>query len=287
MPSTLRSLTIAAVLAFSPTLAHAGWVIEWSTSASGPKGQTMPAQQATQSIAADQVRMDQPEVVTIVNYDKDSFTMMNPVKQYFWSGSTTEYVREMTRTRDAAMREKINAMTKQQGKDPLAEPVGDPTPRPVDPAKLPPVSITSAGVKETIAGYEAEKYEVKVDGQLFEELWIAPLDLSADINYDRYLASQLKNSAAMLGKSAEAYNAVYRNPEYRRLTEKATVLKNVTHHLAGKFERTATSVQQRDLPASTFEVPESYRKVRLSDVLEKPPLTMPADSSPAGSMPKN
>jgi hypothetical protein len=287
MPSTLRSLTIAAILALSPTLAHAGWVIEWSTAATGVKGQTMPAQQATQSIADNRVRMDQPEVVTIVDYDKDRFTMMNPVKQYFWSGTTAEYVREMTRARDAAMRDKINALTKQQGKDPVAAPAGDPTPRAVDPAKLPPVSVTSAGVKEQIAGYEAEKYEVKVDGQLFEELWIAPLDLSADIDYERYLATQLKNSAAMLGKSADAYNAVYRNAEYRRVTEKATVLKNVTHHVAGTFQRTATSVQQRDLPASTFEVPESYRKVRLNDVLEKPPVAVPAESSPSGAMPKN
>lgn len=285
MLSTLRSFAIAAALALSPTLAHAGWVIEWSTSASGPKGQTMPVQKATQSIANNQVRMDQPEVITIVDYDKDRFTMMNPLREYFWSGSSGDYVREMTRARDGAMRERIGSFTGQKKK--ADEPPAEPTPRTIDPAKLPPVSITSTGVKEQIAGYEAEKYEVKVDGQLFEEMWIAPIDLSADLNYDRYLAQQLKNSAAMQGKSSDAYNALYRDPEYRRLTEKATVLKNVTHHIAGTFERTATSVQQREVPPSTFTVPDSYRKVRLGDLMEKPPAAAPAQSSPSGAMPKN
>jgi hypothetical protein len=231
--------------------------------------------------------MDQPEVVTIIDYDKDRFVMMNPVKQFFWSGTTGDYVREMSRAREAAMRERIGSLTGKPAKQDQAA-VADPTPREVDPAKLPPVSITSSGVKEKIAGYDTEKYDVKVDGQLFEEIWIAPLDLSADINYDRFIAQQLKNSAAMQGKSADDYNALYRDPEYRRLTEKATVLKTVTHHLAGTFERTATSVEKRDVPAATFTVPESYRKVRLSDLLEPPPAAPPADaSSPPAKRPKN
>jgi hypothetical protein len=287
MPSTLRSLAVLAVLALSPSLAQAGWVMEWSTTATTQKGQKMPAQQATQSISANQIRMDQPEVVTIIDYDKDRFVMMNPTKHFFWSGTSSDYVSEMTRTREAAMRERIGNLTGKPAKPGEAAAATESTPRPVDPAKLPPVSITSTGVKEKIAGYDTEKYEVKVDGQLFEEIWIAPLDLSADVNYDRFMAQQLKNSAAMQGKSADAYSAVYRDPEYRRLTEKATVLKNVTHHLAGTFERTATSVEKRDVPASAFTVPESYRKVRLSDLLEPPPAAPAADSSPPKAMPKN
>lgn len=285
MPSTLRSLAVLAALALSPTLAQAGWVIEWSTAAAGPKGQAMPAQKATQSIAKNHVRMDQPEVITIIDYDKDRFVMMNPVKEYFWSGSSSDYVREVTVARDTAMRERIGNLTgKKKDKD---APASAPTPGTVDTSKLPPVSITATGVTERIAGYDAQKYEVKVDGDLFEELWIAPVDLSSDLNYDRYLAQQIKNSAVMQGKSADSYNAIYRDPEYRRVTEKALVVKSVTHHIAGTFERTATSVQQRDIPPSTFTVPDSYRKVRLNDLMAPPPTPAPGDSSPSGAMPKN
>lgn len=282
MPSTLRSLAFVAALALSPSLAHAGWVIDWTTSASNQKGVAMPPQTATQSISGNQLRMEQPEVITITDYGKDRMVMINPAKQYFWSGTMDDYIRDMTRARDAAMRERIGSMTGKPVKP--GDPVPESTPNTVDVSKLPPVSITSTGVKEKIAGYETEKYDVKVNGELFEELWIAPLDLSADINYDKFLAQQLKNSAAMQGKSADSYNALYRSPEHRRLTEKATVLKDVTHHLAGTFTRTATSVQQQDVPASAFAAPDSYRKVRLSDLLEPPPAA-PADSHAPMVMP--
>jgi hypothetical protein len=286
MPSTLRSLAVLASLALSPSLAHAGWVVQWSTTATNQKGERVTSQQATQSIAQNRVRMDQPEVVTIVDYGKDRFTMLNPSKEYFWSGSMDDYVRDMTRNRQTAMRARIGQMTGQKAKE--GEPVGDPTPRVIDPAKLPPVSITPAGIKEKIAGYDAEKYDVRVDGELFEELWIAPIDMSADLDFDRFMAQQLKNSAAMQGKSADQYNALYRAPEYRRLTEKATILKNVTHHVGGSFTRTATSVEQRDVPDSTYAVPESYRKVRLGDLLEPPPQApAPASAGPPDAIKKN
>lgn len=278
MPSTLRPLVLVASLALVPSLARAGWVLQWTTSATNQKGEAMGAQQATQSISQNRVRMDQPEVVTIVDYGKDRLVMINPAKEYFWSGSSSDYVRDMTTARDAAMRARISQMSgKKSAKG--GEPAAPPTPRTVDPAKLPPVSITATGIKEKIAGYEAEKYEVRVDGELFEELWIAPIDMSGDLDFDRFLAQQTKNSAAMQGKSADQYSAVYRDPEYRRLTEKATVVKNVTHHLAGSFARTVTSVEQRDVPDSAFAVPESYRKVRLSDLLEPPPTPAPAGAT--------
>lgn len=269
MPVTLRSLTVLATLSLSPALAHAGWVVQWDATATNQKGERLTSQQTTQSIAGNRVRMDQPEVVTIVDYGQDRFTMMNPGKQYFWSGSMDDYVRDMTRARQAAMRERIGQATGQKAAEGQAQ--GEPTPRVIDPTKLPPVSITSTGTKEKIAGYEAEKYEVRVDGELFEELWVAPIDMSADLSFDRFLAQQLKNSAAMQGKSADQYNALYHAPEYRRILEKATILKNVTHHVAGSFSRTATSVEQRDVPASAFAVPDSYRKVRLGDMFEPPP----------------
>ena len=107
MLTTLRSYAVLAALVLSPSLAQAGWVLQWQTAASNGKGEPMPSQKATQSIAENQARMDQPEVITIMDYNKDRFVMMNPTKQFFWSGTTDEFVREMTRARDTAMQEKI------------------------------------------------------------------------------------------------------------------------------------------------------------------------------------
>lgn len=268
-----RCLTLLAALAL-PAVAHAGWVIDWTTTATNSKGERMPSQTATQSIAGNRMRMEQPHVITIVDYGRDRFTMMNPEKQYFWSGSTADYVRDMTQARAKAMQERVASLSNLKKPD-ADQAAAVPTPRQVDPAKLPPVSITASGTSEQIAGYDAQKYEVHVDGQLFEEIWIAPLDLSADLDVERFLAQQRQTGAAMQGKSGDSYNALYHNAQYRELLAKSFPLKTITRHIAGSFERRADSVRQTEVPASAFEVPDSYRKVRLSDLLDPPPTPAP------------
>ncbi len=270
----LRCFTLLAALTL-PAVTHAGWVIDWTTTASSSKGDRMPSQTATQSIAGNKVRMEQPHVVTITDYATDRFTMMNPEKEYFWSGSTAEYAREMARARASAMQDRITAMSGMPKKAAEAGAVDPPTPGPVDPARLPPVSITASGAGEQIAGYETQKFEVRVDGELFEEIWVAPIDLSGDLDVDRFLAQQRQSGRNMQGRSGEKYTALYHSPEYRQLLDKQFPLKTVTHHIAGTFERQATAARRADVPAATFEVPDNYRKVRLSDLLDPPPTPAP------------
>lgn len=107
MPMTLRSFAILATLILAPALAQAGWVIEWDTAATNNKGERMPTQQATQSIAANRVAMQQPEVVTIIDYGNDRFTIYSPERRYFWSGTLEEYRREMLINRERALRKRV------------------------------------------------------------------------------------------------------------------------------------------------------------------------------------
>lgn len=224
-------------------------------------------------IANGRVRLAQPQIVTLVDYNSGRFTLMNPAKEYFWTGTVDEYVGEMQSNRKRNMSNQGYRIKPDTG----TESDGDggnkvAAPKPIGGAKLPPISITDTGIKEQIAGFQTAKYEIRADGELFQEVWIAPtLDVSSDLNFTRYLAEQRKLSAAMMGKSAGPYNALYSDPQYQQLLEKALALKVVTHHLAGGFERVATSFQPAEVPASQFEVPESYRRVRLADVMPAPP----------------
>src|SRR5205814_9050450 len=111
----------------------------------------------------------------------------------------------------------------------------------------------------------------RADGELFQEVWVAPaLNVSSDLNPSRYVAVQRTLGTAVAGKVGNEYSALYANDEYRKLLEKGFILKMVNHHGAGTFERIATSIRQADIPASVFDVPPSYRKVRLADVLPAP-----------------
>lgn len=268
MPRVLRVLSILSVLALAPP-AHAGWTLQWSMTGFNQKGIRTPTQTATESIANDRSRSEQPTMVTITDYGTLRYTLMNPAKQYYWNGPIQDYVRESSRNRAAGMQERIGHLLGKKDPEKAMEAF---MPPPVDPAKLPPVSVTSSGLREKIASYETEKYEVRVDGELFLEIWVAPaLNISGDLNVNRLLEAKRQMSAGVMGKSSAPFNAVYRSDEYRNLLQKGLPLKEITHHIAGGFERVATAVQQGDIPAAQFEVPSDYRRVRLGDVLDAPP----------------
>jgi hypothetical protein len=268
MKRVLENATLLTVLLLTPLAAQAGWVSQWTNIATKPNGERMDPQSSSMAIAGGRVRLEQSESITLVDYNTGKFTVMNPAKQVFWSGTIDEYVLETAQSRTTAMQKSLG----DAGAGKNAQLSGTPALPKVDPAKLPPLSILKTDVTEKIAGSDTLKYDVRVDGDLFQELWVAPgVDVSADLNVDKYLALQRKMSAGMMGKSANQYNALYLNEDYRKLIEKAFVLKMITHHIAGQFERTATSVRQTDVAAKEFEVPDTYRRVRLSDVLGAPP----------------
>jgi Domain of unknown function (DUF4412) len=267
MIHTSRAAMLLIALSMVPLPVHAGWVTMWTNTAVKQNGDRMDPQNASMTISSGRVRLVQPEVVTLIDYNADRFTLINPTKQYFWTGTIDQYQREMGRARALKMREQFGEI----GKGKAAPQTGEYKVPKIDPAKLPPLSINKTGLTEKIAGYDTEKYEIKADGELFQEIWVAPtMDVSGDLDPNRYFAVQRKMTAAMIGKSAGQYNALYLNDEYRKLIEKAFVLKIVTHHMGGSFERFATSVSEAEVPTSQFEVPEAYRKVRLSDVLSEP-----------------
>ncbi len=290
MLRALRMLFLCLSPAVLPLAAQAGWVINWSTTAENAKGERMATQTATQSISGNRVRMQQPDVITIADYTRDEFTLINQKKQFFWTGTTDEYVRQMGEHRQSAMKDRVAAMgmaekLKKQKDDSKKNRDAAKEKRPTpEKAPLPPVSITSTGTREKIAGYDTEKYDVKVDGELFQELWMTTgLNVSADLDAAKFIAQQQKTAATMMGKSSQQYNALYNDAEYRGMIERGFILKSVIHHLAGGYDRTATAVKQEEVPASAFTVPEKYRRVRLADLFDPPPTPAPRAAAPPSS----
>ena len=252
--------------------ADAGWVVEWANVVRQPDGQSLPAEPSTMQIQGNRVRLTQPRSVTVIDYKKDLFTIMNPATQSFWSGQVAEYIEETARKRKAQS-EKRTGRRPRLGRDGR-------TPS-VDESKLPSVTVKRTDQTKTIAGHDTVKYEILSDGEPFQEMWVAEnVDVSSDLDPDRFLAYQRKMGAGMLGQSSGRYNALYRNEDYKKLVSKGFALEIVTRHIGGGFDRTVTAIRREDIPASTFEVPESYRRVSLADVLPKP------EQTAAGTAPK-
>jgi hypothetical protein len=254
----LQLSVLSLALAGLPAVGQAGWVVEWQNTVIRPNGDRLDPQASTQRISNGRVRIVQPQTTSLIDYDKKRFTILNPTLGYFWSGSVSEYVKQVTHDRNRVLSQRMGG--KKQNVD-LER-------KKTDPDTLPKITIEKTSEGEKIAGHETTKYLVRSDDELLQELWVADdLDLSSDIDVDDFLAYERTMSKSMIGRSAAAFAALYRSKEYRDLLKQGYVLKNVTHHISGGFERVATAVRREDVDGSEFKVPEEYRRVRLADVL--------------------
>lgn len=240
-----------------PLSARAGWIVEWQNTSFKPNGERRNSELSTMHISKGQVRLVQPSSVSLIDYDKASFSVLNPAAKLFWSGPVDDYVAEASSNRQETVRSKF-------GPDAAAN---FRMPR-IDEKELPAIVIRKLDEKQTIAGHEAVKHEIESRGQVFQELWLATdLDLSADLSVEKFLDYQRKMSASMLGKPAALFNALYRSAEYRKLLETGFVLRTVQRHNAGSFTREVASIRKADIAPAEFKVPEDYRRVALKDVL--------------------
>jgi hypothetical protein len=258
MMRTAQLLLLLAASVVAPAGARAGWVVQWQETTIKPNGDRLDPQPSTMSISKGMVRIVQPQTTSLLDYGKRTFTILNTDQAYFWSGTVDEYLQQMVKNRGASLHKHMGA----QGDD-LS--LGQ---REIDPATLPPLTIEKTEETATIAGHATTKYEIKVEGELLQEIWLAEdLPVAKDLDPKQFVDFEYTLSRGMLGSSAEAFNALYRSEDYRKLLGRGYILKNVTHHVGGSYERLATEIRQQDVPASEFAVPESYRRVRLGDLL--------------------
>lgn len=266
MVHLVRLVTLVASILCLPAISTAGWIVEWQNRVVKTDGSRLDPVPSTMYIGTNRVRVEQPAVVTLIDYGRERFTILNPEAQYFWAGSLEAYLTDMTRDRVAAMREKVG--------DKSAQSYGMPI---VDESSLPRIVIKRAAEKEEIAGHPTVKYTIESNGEVFQEIWLAEgLDLSRDLDPKKVLAYERRMSDAQLGASAGAFSALHRSEDYRKLLARGFVLRSIVRHNLGGFERTVTSIRPAEVSDDQFLVPESYRRVLLKDVLAAP------GSNPAG-----
>src|SRR5262245_36764085 len=109
MKRTTRAVALLTFLAALPHPARAGWVAQWVNTAFKTNGDRLDPQNATMHIAKGKVRLEQPNAISLIDYDRQTFTILNPQRQYFWTGSLDEYVKEMTKNRDAAFKRQLGS----------------------------------------------------------------------------------------------------------------------------------------------------------------------------------
>lgn len=257
MKHAARLVLLLALMAALARPAEAGWIVEWNNVASDARGGQISSEPSTMYIAGGRVRTEQSTMISITDYRNEKLTFVDPARRLFWNGSVADYVVEMKRARDEALNERMGP---EVGKDQIE----------ADLTKLPKIEIRKVDEIKTIAGHETSKYAILAGGQPFQDAWVAGgLNVSADLDPKRFIALQLKMSQAMIGKSAANFNALYRDEQYAKLLQSGFTLQLKTVHIAGSYERTATSVRAAPVADDLFGVPDDYRRVRLEDVFRK------------------
>ena len=244
------------VFAVTPTLANAGWIIKWENTPIR-KGDRLESSDATAYIDGNRTRLEQDHITTVTDYGKGTFSLLNPKSKFYWSGTVETYAKESVKRRNAVMKSRMGSKASEDS-DELPE---------VDVETLPKITIEPTDEKLIIAGHETFKHVIRVNDELFQEVWVATdLDLTDDLDPKKVAEYQQTASRGMIGNSAKPYNALYRSPEYVKLLKKGFALKTLIHHIAGSFEQSAKSVRESDIAPASFRVPKDYRRVRLQDV---------------------
>ena len=267
----LSFFLLSAFFVFTMT-AYAGWVMEDTDGATTHLGKGM--------IKAE-YHDEGLNFVHMINANKGLITMVDKNRKIFGSGTPDEYcnatksfANEMQEQMMAGLPPEQRKMMQEQMKQlqqmPKSEPMEN-MPKPV-------VSIKKAGNSDVIAGHKTDKYTVNVDGDKYQDIWIAS-DISMDdemkkLGIDKFnlitkrMEKCMESSEGDMGMLADPLDS----PEYKKLSEKGFVMREVYYTGAsgprGDEKTEVTRLERKSISASEFKIPTDYKKVPIKELFK-------------------
>ncbi|MHB8835649.1 MAG: DUF4412 domain-containing protein [Candidatus Methylomirabilia bacterium] len=133
-----------------------------------------------------------------------------------------------------------------------------------DSAKPLAIAVKDLGAGERLQGYETRHFQVLLDGEVLEELWIAPqIKVAGEIDLAAFGAAMQK----MLGGGAGLSQGYEESETYRNLRAGGYPLRQVLFFVGEKSTIEVTSVTVKDLPASDFAIPKGFKKIGYAELL--------------------
>jgi hypothetical protein len=126
------------------------------------------------------------------------------------------------------------------------------------------VETKDLGPAERLLGYETRHHRVLVDGEVIEELWIAPkLDVAAEVDPAAFAAAMRK----MLGDGMSLGQGYEESAAYRALRATGYPLRQVLFFVGEKSTLEVKSVAVEKIPAADFAVPKGFARVGYAELL--------------------
>ncbi|MBD3368682.1 MAG: DUF4412 domain-containing protein [Candidatus Eisenbacteria bacterium] len=221
-------------------------------------------EQAVIFVDANRIKIESGQEV-IFNIEDNILYMLVPERQIYWSGTPEELVTSIRSAMESAMegmlaqvpedqRDQYREQMKSMGMFVPGEDDGE--------AEEHDVAIEKTGNAEEIAGYATEEYQILVDGELVEKVWMADdVPVSDEIDLKRFA----EYAAAMKQFSGEyAYET---SDEYLSRMASGYPMRTQPFRQGQEGPETeVTALIEMDVPDAKFEVPEGYEKVTLMEL---------------------
>jgi uncharacterized protein DUF4412 len=207
--------------------------------------------------------------------------MSNPDRGVYWEGTIDELcttIRDTTAAIGKAMHDAMEAQLSQLSPENRAKVEElrkqlEANRKKEEESKASPgvVKVERTQQTETIAGQPTRKFNVLVDGALYEEDWLTTDPaLAKEFALDRASELMSRVSACAIASDPDPSHpkGVDEGKIYQKLYPQGWPLKTVAH-VGGKprTKTEITKVEKRDVPDSEFKPPPGYRKAPLSEVM--------------------
>ena len=126
------------------------------------------------------------------------------------------------------------------------------------------VVVKDLGAGERLRDYDTRHFQVLVDGELLEELWLAPkIQVASEIDLVAFGTAMKK----MLGGGAGLSQGYEDGETYRTLRAGGYPMRQVLYFVGEKSTLEVTSVTVKDFPPTDFAIPKGFTKVGYAELL--------------------
>lgn len=255
-----RAIAGAALSLFVASSAFAGWVIESTTRYFGEEGMA-PERGENKTTYLQDNKMKVVEVgeqTVIFDVGKGEMLVLVPERKIYFGGKPEDIVNATKAMADMMKQAMMAQMTPEQRK--AYEQYMEQAPEEqAGPKKT--YELKKTGEQATVAGYPATKYEVRVDGELDQELWV-----SSKVNPGDEIDMDAVKSMLRAMRPPGEEEQFEMSDDYVELMRQGIPLKEV-HYQDGRraYVDETTRVEKKDIPASEFAPPEDYKRVTLEE----------------------
>lgn len=238
---------IGVLVLLSVVWVHAGWVIDEVTRYAG-------GEEFRQRLYVQEGRFksENSDETLIIDLEKESVYFLYDGEKRYFGGRLNDVIAELRRSAMTEMNEEENVLDNPTG--PLDADVS--------------LEIVKTGESVTLAGFKGEKYQVVVDGELKEELFLsAALPLHKELDPRKLAEVMLRLGGVSAPSSKEFFEL---NERYLELMTKGYPIRSVEYDPSGEVILTEIEkVEKKKIAPSEFLPPKGYERISPTELYRR------------------